>query len=231
MNVILITGTSKGIGRYLAEYYLFKNNTVIGCSRSESTIKHENYNHIIADISNEKEILNIYLFIRKNFKKLDVLINNAGINPSILSAALLPASLIKKVYEVNVFASMLFCREAVKMMALKKTGRIINIGSMATKHEVKGESLYTSTKAAMIAYSKVLAKEVYKMGITVNVVAPSVVETELSMKINQIALQEVLNRNAISHYGKMEDISNVIDLLIEEKSSAITGQLIFLGGV
>jgi len=231
MNVILITGTSKGIGRYLAEYYLFKNNNVIGCSRSESTIKHENYNHIIADISNEKEILNIYLFIRKNFKKLDVLINNAGINPSILSAALLPASLIKKVYEVNVFASMLFCREAVKMMALKKTGRIINIGSMATKHEVKGESLYTSTKAAMIAYSKVLAKEVYKMGITVNVVAPSVVETELSMKINQIALQEVLNRNAISHYGKMEDISNVIDLLIEEKSSAITGQLIFLGGV
>jgi 3-oxoacyl-[acyl-carrier protein] reductase len=231
MQVMLITGTSKGIGRYLAEYYCIKNYKVIGCSRSLSDYKHENYTHLIEDISTEKSILNIFSFIRKEYKKLDVLINNAGINPAILSAALLPYNLIKKVYEVNVFAPMIFCREAVKIMLRHKFGRIINIGSMATKHEVPGESLYTSSKSALIAYSRVLAKETASAGITVNIVAPSVIKTELSEKINQDALLDILKRNAINKYGNMEDVTNVLDLLLKNESNTITGQLIYLGGV
>ncbi|MBL0305007.1 MAG: SDR family oxidoreductase [Chitinophagaceae bacterium] len=106
---------------------------------------------------------------------------------------------------------MLFCREAVKIMGRKKFGRIINLGSMASKHEVPGEALYTSSKAALNAYTRVLAKEVNRQGITVNVVAPSAIRTELSEKINQAALAEVLSRNAINDYGSFEDVSNAID--------------------
>ncbi len=228
---MLITGTSRGIGRYLAEYYASNNFLVIGCSRSASTLTHKNYQHLIEDISNEKSILNIFSIIRKQYKNLDVLINNAGINPAILSAALLPYSLIKNVYEVNTIAPMIFCREAVKIMLKKKSGRIINIGTMATKHEVPGEALYTSSKAALIAYSRVLAKETAKAGITVNIVAPSVIETDLSEKIDKEALSEVLKRNAIHGYGIMSDVSNAIDILLKSESNAITGQLIYLGGV
>jgi 3-oxoacyl-[acyl-carrier protein] reductase len=102
---------------------------------------------------------------------------------------------------------------------------------MASKHEVPGESLYTSSKSAINAYTRVLAKEVAKMGITVNVVAPSAIETELSNQINREALNEVLSRNAINELGNFSDVSNIIDTLIKPESSAITGQIIYLGGV
>ena len=228
---MLITGTSKGIGNYLATHYISKGYFVVGCSRGKSTIEDDAYHHFSMDVSDESSILQVFAYIRKELKRLDVLINNAAINPAILSAALLPYETIQRVYKVNVFAPMIFCREAVKIMSRRKFGRVINIGSMASKHEVAGEALYTSTKASINAYTRVLAKEVYRQGITVNVVAPSAIRTELSGKINQAALTEVLSRNAITTYGEFKDVSNIIELLIKNESAGLTGQIIFLGGV
>ncbi|MFC2097386.1 SDR family NAD(P)-dependent oxidoreductase [Bacteroidota bacterium] len=231
MKIILITGTSKGIGNYLANYYLEQGNIVIGCSRSDTIISNNNYHHFTIDISNENEILELFKEIRKKFKKLNVLINNAAINPSISPLAFIPKNIIQSTFETNVIAPMIFCREAIKLMSKAKNGRIVNMSSMAMKHEVAGESIYTSSKAALSSFSRVLAKEVYKLGITVNVIAPSVIKTSLSDKIDQIALQSILNRNAVTSYGKMQDVSNSIDYLIQENSKTITGQIIYLGGV
>ena len=231
MPIILITGSSRGIGYYLSNYYLEKGYVVVGCSRSSCDINHKNYNHIVADLSNEAEILNIFKIIRKEYSRLDVLINNAAINPAILNVAFLPYKTIQNIYSVNVFAPIMFCRESVKLMIRIKFGRIINLGSMATRHEVAGEALYTSTKASINAFTRVLSKEVACFGITVNVVSPSVIDTELSKAINEVALEEVLNRNAIKEYGNLVDISNTIDFLIKEESISVTGQIIYLGGV
>ncbi len=228
--IILITGTSRGIGKYIAEYYCSLNYTVIGCSRTESTITHDDYSHFVVDVGKEQELIEMFKSIRQHFKRVDVLINNAAINPAIISGALVPYTTVEKVFKVNVFAPMFCCREAVKLMLRNKFGRIINIGSMAAKHEVPGEGLYTSTKAAMNAYTRVLAKEVGKMGITVNVLAPAAIRTELSSKINQTALAEVLSRNAINDYGDFEDITNSLDFLIKKESKHVTGQIIYLGG-
>ncbi len=229
--VMLITGTSKGIGKYLAQYYLFKGYRVFGCSRTHSDIQDTYYHHFISDVSDEKQILEIFKYLRKEVKRLDVLINNAAINPAIVSAALLPYSTMEQVFKINLFAPMMFCREAIKLMIRNKSGRIINMGSMASKHEVAGEALYTASKTALNAYSRVVAKEVYRQGITVNVVAPSAIPTELSGKINQQALNEVLSRNAIQTFGSMEDVSSAVNFLISKDSNAVTGQLIYLGGV
>jgi 3-oxoacyl-[acyl-carrier protein] reductase len=230
-HVILITGTSRGIGEYLANYYLEKGYTVVGCSRFLHEINNNNYTHIVANLSNEGDILNIFKIIRKKYKRLDILINNAAINPAILNVAFLPYQTIKNIYKVNVFAPIMFSREAIKLMIRNKFGRIINLGSMATRHEVPGEALYTSTKASINAFTKVLSKEIESSGITANVIAPSVIETELSKAINQESLKEVLNRNAIKKYGDLADVSNAIDFLIKEESKSITGQIIYLGGV
>ena len=229
-KVLLVTGSSRGIGRYIAEHYCTLDYTVIGCSRNGGTINHSNYHHICLDISLEKEIIDLVKCIRQKFKRLDVLVNNAAINPAIVSGALLPYATMEKIFKVNVFAPMLFCREAIKLMLRNKSGRIINIGSMAAKHEVAGEALYTSTKSALNSYTRVLAKEVIKMGITVNVVAPAAIKTELSAQINQAALAEVLSRNAIGQYGELSDVTNTLDFLIRTESNAITGQIIYLGG-
>ena len=229
-KVLLVTGSSRGIGKFIAEYYCSRDFIVVGCSRGEASFNHQNYFHVCLDISIEKDILELFKYIRKDFKRLDILINNAAINPAILSGALLPYNTIENVFKVNVFAAMLFCREATKLMLRNKSGRIINMGSMAAKHEVAGEALYTSTKSALNAYTRVLAKEVSQMGITVNVVAPAAIKTELSAKINQAALREVLSRNAIQDFGEFADVTNIIDFLVKTDSNAITGQIIYLGG-
>ena len=182
-KVLLISGTSKGIGNYLAQYYVSLGFRVIGCSRSSTDFSHSLYTHLQADVSEEKNILEIFKFIRTECKRLDILINNAAINPAIVSAALLPYDSIEKTFKTNVFAPMIFCREAVKLMNRNKFGRIINMGSMAAKLEVPGEALYTSTKAALNAYTRVLAKEVSKAGITVNVLAPSAIKTDLQLRL------------------------------------------------
>ena len=230
-KIVLITGTSRGIGKHLAKHYLTAEYKVIGCSRSDSSIKHNNYKHFNIDIADEKQILEMFTSIRKEYGRLDVLINNAAINPALSPALLIPLKTIAHSFQVNVFSVMLLCREAVKLMSRNKFGRIINMGSMAAKLKVKGESIYATTKSSINTYSEVLAKEVNANNITVNVVAPSAIETELSAQINQQALKEVLERNAIPRYGVMADVTNVTDWLIKPESNAITGQIIYLGGV
>ena len=102
---------------------------------------------------------------------------------------------------------------------------------MAMKHEVKGESIYAASKAAIATFTRVVAKEVYSYGITCNVISPSAIDTDLMKNINKDALKDVLSRNAITDIGKLEDVSNAIEWLIKSDVKAITGQTIFLGGV
>ncbi|MCX6250461.1 MAG: SDR family NAD(P)-dependent oxidoreductase [Bacteroidetes bacterium] len=230
-KIILITGSRKGIGRYLVEYYSGKEYKVLGFSRQESDYKSENYSHFCIDIGDDKLVKHIFSEIRKKYGRIDIIINNAAINPSISPFILIPADTIKRVYTTNVFGLMNSCREGIKLMIKNNYGRIVNLSSMAVKHEIYGETIYTSTKAAITSFTRVLAKEVIKNGITCNVIAPSAIPTDLSLTVDQNALNEVLKRNAINHLGRMEDVSNTIDWLIKDESNAITGQVIYLGGV
>ena len=230
-RIILITGTRKGIGRYLAEYYSAKNDIVIGCSRKASEFKSDNYRHFIADLSDVNQIKKMFSDIRKDYGGIDVLINNAAINPQISPFLLVSEESLMHTFRTNYFGTFYMCKEAVKLMMKKRFGRIINLGSMAERLCVPGESVYSSSKSAVTAFTKVVAKEVYEYGITCNVIAPSAIETDLMNAVEKGSLKEVLNRNAIKEFGKFEDVSNVIDFLIKPESSAITGQVIYLGGV
>ncbi len=228
-RVILITGTSKGIGYHLATHYLALGDFVIGCSRSESTISNKNYKHHSVDISNGKSIHSMFADIRRNKKKLDVLVNNAAVNPEISFSVLINSDSIARAFETNIIAVMKICQEAVKLMSRKKKGRIINISSMAAKLEMPGESVYTSTKAALNAYTMVLAKEVNALGITVNGVAPSAIRTDLSAQIDQKALMKVLSRNAVPYFGEMEDVSILLIFLLNNEVVQLTGKSTYLG--
>jgi len=227
--VMLITGTRTGIGRYLAEYYVAKPFRVIGVSRGETDLRAENYRHFCLDVRDERTVKDMFSAVRATYRRLDILVNNAGVNP-VGPALLTPLHSAARAFETNCLGTFLLSREAAKLMSRNSFGRIINFSSMAVRHEVAGEAVYTATKAAVTAFSRVFAKEVYKLGITCNVVAPSAIDTTLSHAVDQHALREVLRRNAIPDYGRLSDISNSIDWLIRPESQAITGQVIFLGG-
>lgn len=231
-QVILITGSSKGIGKYLAAYYSERGFAVVGCSRSPgANAELKNYHHIAADIRVEADVIGMMATIREKFGRLDVAMNNAAINPALSLALMTATSAASDAFNTNVIGTFTVSREAAKLMMRKKFGRIINFSSMAAKHEVSGEAIYSASKAAIHSLTRVMAKELYASGITCNVIAPSALDTDMMSAVQCDALKEVLARGAIPHVGEFADISNTIDWLIRPESKAVTGQIIYMGGV
>lgn len=228
--VMLITGTSKGIGRYLAEHYVTNGYTVIGCSRSESEFKHSNYSHYCLSVSDEPVVKQMFKEIRKRLGRLDILLNNAGI-ASMNHVMLTPISTVRNIFETNVVATFLFCREASKLMQMSKFGRIVNFATVATPLKLEGEAIYAASKAAIVSLTEILARELASYGITVNAVGPTPIKTDLIRSVPEEKMQTLLARQAIMRYGEFSDVSNVIEFFIRNESDFVTGQTVYLGGV
>lgn len=229
--VILITGASRGIGLSLVHHYLQKEFYVIGCSRTSIDITTNiNYRHFILDVANEEEVVNMFKQIKEKYQSLDYLINNAGINTANSITLLTSMASAKSTLITNVLGTFVMTREAAKLMMRNRFGRVINFGSMATRHEVEGEAIYTASKSAIHSFTRVVAKELQPFGITCNVISPSSVQTDLMALVDPIKLASVLARNAIPRNGTFQEISTVIDFLLSDDGSSITGQNIFLGG-
>lgn len=229
-RVMLISGTRKGIGRSLAEYYTSQGIQVVGFSRKPFEGQLEGYSHHLVDITDETAVLNLFSVIRKQYGRLDYLLNNAGI-ASMNHILLTPTATIRKILETNVIGSLVCCRESAKLMKGNQFGRIVNFGSVATPLKLEGEAIYAASKAAVISYTEILARELASFGITVNAVAPTPVKTDLIGSVPEDKLQALLARQAIKRYGEVGDICNVIDFFLNEKSDFVTGQTIYLGGV
>jgi len=229
-RIILITGTRKGIGKNLAEYYLVKGDVVIGCSRGEASITNDDYIHYILDVSNEKAIVGMVRNIKKQFGHIDVLLNNAGI-ASMNHFLTTPYSTAQNLFNTNFFGTFLVTREVSKIMMKQKTGRIVNYSTVATAFKLEGEAIYAASKAAVENLTQTIAKELAIYGITVNAIGPTPVETDLIKAVPKDKIQSLLGRQAIKRFGVFDDIKNVIDFFIDKKSDFITGQIIYLGGV
>ncbi len=227
---ILITGSRKGIGKYLVQYYSAKGYLVFGCSRGEADFTLENYHHFCVDVANETQVKEMFSTIRKTHGSLDCLVNNAGI-ASMNHILLTPQSTVNKILNTNVIGTFLFCREAAKLMQTKKYGRIVNFATVATPLKLEGEAIYAASKAAIVSLTEVLARELAPLGITINAVGPTPVQTDLIRSVPQEKMDALLARQAIHRYGEMRDISNVIDFFIHPDSDFITGQVLYLGGV
>ena len=228
--VILITGTRKGIGRYLVEHYLRQGARVIGCSREPIDWSLDGYTHVQADVASEDDVKRLVGAAQREFGRLDVAINNAGI-ASMNAALLTPAATIDRIMATNFRGTALVCREAAKLMMRHKYGRIVNLSTIAVPMRLDGEATYAASKSAVVTYSQVLARELAGYGITVNVVGPTPIETDLIRSVPKDKIQRILDRQAIKRPGRFEDVANVIDFYIRPESDYVTGQVIYLGGV
>jgi len=229
-KVMIITGSRKGIGRYLSEYYLKKGMIVIGCSRTNTDLDETNYKHFCLDVTDEISVIKMIKSVSKTYKKIDYLINNAGI-ASMNHFLLTPMSVVENVFRTNVFGTFLFSREIGKIMAKQKSGRIVNFATIATPIKLEGECVYAASKAAIENMTKLLAKEFAPFNVTVNAVGPTPIFTDLIKNVPKIKMDALLRMQPISRFGEFKDVSNVIDFFINNKSDFISGQIIYLGGV
>jgi 3-oxoacyl-[acyl-carrier protein] reductase len=186
--------------------------------------------HFIADITNEADINKVYNHLIVKNSSIDILINNAGVasmNFSVLS----PVSQVKNIFETNFLGTYILSKVFFKLLKKSTNPRIINFSTVAVPLNLEGEAIYSSSKAAVEQLTKVMAKEFYPFGITVNAVGPSPIKTDLIKHISVEKLESLLNKLSVKSFGNLEDVSNVIDFFIKSESKNITGQIIYLGGL
>ena len=229
-RVILITGTSRGIGLGMAKYFLAQGDVVCGCSRGAVTLQHPNYTHFELDVSDENAVVAMVRAVVRKQGRIDALLNNAGI-AAMNHALLTPAATATAIFATNFHGTFLFCREVAKAMIRRKAGRIVNFTTVATPLRLEGEALYAASKAAVESFTQILARELGPTGVTVNAVGPTPVPTDLVKNVPKAKMEALLARQAIRRFGAIEDVINVVDFFLSPKSEFVTGQVIYLGGV
>ena len=230
MKTIVITGTRKGIGQALAQHYVSEGWRVAGCSRGEASIKHVNYRHFELDVSDENAVVAMARTLHSDYGQVEALLNNAGI-ASMNHALLTPASTVNRILQTNVLGTFLFCREIAKLMRRTKTGRIVNFTTVAHPLNLEGEAIYAASKAAVESLTRILARELAELRITVNAIGPTPIETDLIRGVPQAKMDALLARQAIQRLGEVRDVINAVDFYLREESNFITGQVLYLGGV
>lgn len=228
-QVVSITGSSRGIGRFLVEHFIRKGFVVEGCSRGRTDFCAEGYTHHTVDVSKEEQVKSFFASIKRRHGRLDVAINNAGIG-SMNHVLLTPAVTASRIIETNLKGTFLACREGAKLMQKRRWGRIVNFSTVAVPLLLEGEAMYAASKCAIVTFTKILAREVADFGITCNVVGPAPVETDLIRHVPPRKINSLINRLTIKQMGRFEDIAHVIDFFICPESGTITGQVVYLGG-
>lgn len=229
-KIILITGTRKGIGRFLCDYYISKGFIVIGCSRGSTDLKDPNYIHYCLDIANENDVKNMFKDIRAKYGRLDYLLNNAGV-ASMNHSLLTPIETVKRILNTNVVGNFLFSREAAKLMKKNKFGRIINFVTFAIPFKLEGEAIYAASKAAVATLTEILSREYAPYNITVNAVGPPAVQTDLIKGVASDKMERLIKKQSIQRFGTPKEVAAVIDFFLKEENDMVNGQIIYMGGL
>lgn len=228
---ILITGTSRGLGAALAQSYLSAGKIVVGCSRGQGVIEHENYQHYEVDITDEQSVLAMFSGLRTKHLEPQLLINNAGLSQTNL-ATFTSAKSAKDILSVNLFGTFLICRETLKLMQRHRFGRIVNLSSINVSLASVGSSLYNATKAGLDAMGHSLANECKTYDITVNSIGLSIVSnTGMADSLTEAALMAKQSLLLKPSLLEISEVLSAINFFASAQAKNITGQLLYFGGL
>ena len=240
MKVALITGASGGIGRAAAERLIKDGYFVIaqyntdkkGIESLKESLDGELSNYLFAvqaDLSSTEKTDKMMESVLKSFPHIDVLVNNAGIGLYKMINQT-TAEEWDKLFAVNVKSAFYITNKVLDGMIDKKHGKIINVSSMWGMVGASMEVAYSASKAALIGYTKALAKELAPSGINVNCVCPGVINTPMNARFSPDDMQELKEQTPLGRIGEPTDVAELIGFLCSDKSDFITGQVIACDG-
>ena len=236
---ILVTGASKGIGKEIAISFAKKEaNVILNASRMSEYLKElteyfdlNNFSYIVAigDVSNSDDVKNVFNIAREKFGNIDILVNNAGITKDTLLMRMSEDD-FDKVLSINLKGTFNCTKEAIRTMIKNKYGRIINISSVVGIIGNAGQANYAASKAGIIGFSKSIAKEVGRKGVTCNVVAPGFIKSDMTELLNEKIKEQYLLNIPSKRFGTTKDVANAVMFLASEYAEYITGQVINVDG-
>lgn len=234
MNWVIVTGNSKGLGLEITRSILEATSSgVIGISRSQNEnielltkTYPDRYHHLVADLSQSEQISNLYLEKIKKIGKISGLVNNAASAYDDIATNANHEKL-ESMFKTNVLSPILLTKYAIRDMLLNDIkGSIIHISSVSAHTGYKGLSMYASTKGALEAYSKNIAREWGEKGIRSNCVCPGFMETEMSKKLSSEQKDKIYKRTSLKAETSIQSVARTVLFLLSEDAHSITGQVI-----
>lgn len=240
-KTVLITGTSRGIGKSLLEAFAREGASIIALSRNTTDGMYQSFIETLKskyetsvtvyeiDLSDTTALTKLIKEIAKTYPKVDVVINNAGIAfgaPFVMTSQ----DKLKEVFEINFFAPVVIMQLMARKMMKQGSGCIINMASAGGIEANHGYLAYGGSKASLIYATKCLSKEVGKYGIRVNAIAPGLIDTSMGHYKNDVELNKVIERTSLKKMGDVDDVVSLCLYLASEKSKFITGQVIRVDG-
>lgn len=232
-KIIIVTGASRGIGREIAKKLAEKGNVVIAnYNKSEDQAKklqleYSNIEIYKADVTRREEITKMIEYVIKKYKRIDVLVNNAGISKNKLFIDVTDEEW-NEIIKNNLYSTFCTTQEVLPYMIHNKSGCIINISSIWGIVGASCESIYSISKAGIDAMTKSLAKELGPSNIRVNSIAPGIIETEMNNDLSFDDLNKIKDEIPLQKIGKTMDISKCVEWLVEDEYT--TGQVISING-
>ena len=229
---ILITGASRGIGKDIALKSKEKGYEVLGTSTTNegvSNLKKNGIHGLQLNLNDKKSVESFNYLLTQEHPDIAVLVNNAGITRDNIVLRMTEEEWMD-VLNINLNGAFKISKTVLKFMLKKRWGRILNITSTSASTGNRGQANYAAAKAGIEAFSKSLAKEVGSRGITVNAIAPGYIQTDMTKVISEKVKEEILSQIPLSRFGKPEEISQLVDFLISDEASYITGQTIHING-
>ena len=227
MKTVLVTGGTRGIGLGIAETFLQKGYTVyVTYSKDEQDAelaKSKGCKVIKADVSNETQVLQAF----ESIGELDILINNAGV-ALVKQIQDISYEEYNRLFAVNMGGTFLCCREATKKMLEKGDGLIVNISSVWGEVGASCESVYAASKAAVLGFTKSLAKELGYSGIRVNAVSPGVIDTKMNEHFSKEDMKAIVGEIPVGRVGTLQDVASAV--LFLEENTYVTGADIPVNG-
>ena len=240
-KTVLITGANRGIGLAIVEKFVKNECNIIACSRKGNDISLKKLNEISNKFPNKIKIYNFDLTktneieescnkILEENKKIDILINNAGQNHVALFL-MTKIQKFKEIFEVNFFSHLVITQKIAKNMIKNKTGSIINIASNASSEVDIGRAAYATSKASIITFTKILAKELGNYGIRVNSISPGLTNTDMMNDgISEKIMSETIKKIPLKRVAQPDEVANTCLFLASDLSAYITGENIYITG-
>ena len=225
--MIIVTGASRGLGQAITERLIERGEEVIGLARNTSGLK---INAIECDVSDYASVKNASKEVKRMKKPVKAFINAAGV-ASMNMAVTTNESTVQKLIQTNLVGTIYCCQLFAPIMLRHKQGSFINFSTIAVALALKGESVYAASKAGVESFSRTFAREMADFNVRVNCIAPGPIRTDLLRGITDAQIEKITSQQVIQKQFQKSDVCDLVELLLDEKSTSLSGQVLNVGGV
>lgn len=225
-TITVVTGASRGIGAAIADELARRGDIVVNVSRSPGNGAAK---HVAADLGNADSVAQAMDHIIDSYGRIDVLVSNAGMTRDQLSIRMSDDD-FGKVIATNLTGAFLVVRPALRRMVRQRSGRVVMISSIGSMMGLPGQANYAASKAGLIGMARAMAREVASRGITVNIVAPGLIDTDMTQELGTDVLDAMATQIPIGRLGTPLEVAKVVSFLTSQDASYVTGSVVTVDG-